>query len=215
MSDALRKAFGVLIRAAPSATAAAAYRAALSVLITPPLQLTENRNRPDLVEQPHSPPGNGAPATDAAANWEVLRPRLHAIVAAADTTGRYEISHALGISSTTLRGIISTSTPGAATIGRVATWLASRDRDEIAEEAPHPGNGADGATLHRLSREQRERLAGYASLDPMQIRRQIGVTAELVSRAVAGQSLDPAIVERLAAFLECGGGDGCGDNLAS
>jgi hypothetical protein len=57
-----------------------------------------------------------APAGD----WEPLRLKLHTIVSGSGAAERAAIAAELGISPTTLRGIVSTSTPGAAVIARAA-----------------------------------------------------------------------------------------------
>jgi hypothetical protein len=67
---------------------------------------------------------NGAePITDTPATpWASLRPRLHAIVSAADSAERHVIANDLQITSSTLRNICSTTVLGAAVIGRVDGW---------------------------------------------------------------------------------------------
>jgi hypothetical protein len=53
----------------------------------------------------------------------------------------------------------------------------------------------------RLTIEQRERLAGYASMDEKMLRRELGMTAELVGRAVSGAELPGEAIERITVFL--------------
>src|SRR3984893_19359202 len=64
---------------------------------------------------------NGAePITDTPATpWASLRPRLHAIVSAADSAERHVIANDLQITSSTLRNICSTKGLGATVISRV------------------------------------------------------------------------------------------------
>jgi hypothetical protein len=57
-------------------------------------------------------------------------------------------------------------------------------------------------TSYRLTATQRERLAGFAELDPRDLRRRAGVSEDIVTAAVAGRELEPTILARLATFLE-------------
>ena len=57
------------------------------------------------------------------------------------------------------------------------------------------------ASPYRLTVDQRERLAAFHQMDPRTIRRQAGVTAEVIDQAVAGRDLAPEIVGRLTDFL--------------
>ena len=67
-----------------------------------------------------------------------------------------------------------------------------RRHQKIWEEGPSPA----------LNTEQREKLAGHVELNERAVRKTIGVTHDVVSAAVAGESLAPELISRLVGFLE-------------
>ena len=110
MRDPLDRAFRLLLRTAPRVTAERALRAALTVLVASDTRVPVPPHRENGAE-----PITDTPATP----WASLRPRLHAIVSAADSAERHVIANDLQIISSTLRNICSTTVLGAAVIGRV------------------------------------------------------------------------------------------------
>jgi hypothetical protein len=173
---------------------------------------------------PATPPlrlHNGPIPTRDRDRWDALRRRLRELVNR-DRKGRIEVALHLGVAVTTLARLLGPNSdgPGIAVIERAEAWLsaakgvASIDTLPLASNGaasahaePTAGNDASPLPQHRLSVAQRERLAAFASLDPMELRRKAGVTPEVVDQAVAGQDLATEIIERLAAFLEAAPGE--------
>jgi hypothetical protein len=77
-------------------------------------------------------------------NWEQLRPRLHSIVAGSGAAERAAVAAQLGISPSTLRGIVSTTVPGAGVIARTAEWLRAREAPANSGGCPPAFNGRVG-----------------------------------------------------------------------
>jgi hypothetical protein len=105
--------------------------------------------------------------------------------------------------------------PNKANGARFRKWLEHRpvavapstsaQEDRGAASQPN-GEATETSTklpAYRLTTEQRERLAGYRELDERAMRKAAGVTLETVDAAIAGgRDLAPAIVAKLALFLE-------------
>jgi hypothetical protein len=69
-------------------------------------------------------------------------------------------------------------------------------------DAGLPAASTPAPPVYRLNTEQRERLAGYRELDERAVRKTVVVTPDIVSAAVAGESLAPELIGRLVGFLE-------------
>jgi hypothetical protein len=191
----LYTAFSALYRHAPPAAQDRALRQAIAVLVS--------------THHPHAgPPG---PVNASAGRWDQLRPQLRA--AAAGPVGLRQVAQALGLAESTLSRMLTPhhTGPGTAILAKAEAWLTSRDSPTRASDAvsrPVSGNGAAprdpprrSGPNNKLSRAEREQLAGYLALDPAGVRQGAGVTAELAEKAVAGQDLAPEIVARLGAYV--------------
>jgi hypothetical protein len=159
-------------------------------------------------------------------SWEPVRQRLQAEVEARGA-GTGVIASEIGITLRQLQRAVSPKgrLPGAPTRTKIQRWLGRRDlganappsRPRAAEtKGAQNGPGANGAPArdrkprhnghplpaYRLDVAARERLAAYLELNPMELRKTVGVTPELLSQAVAGKhDIAPEIVSRLASFL--------------
>jgi hypothetical protein len=79
-------------------------------------------------------------------------------------------------------------------MGKIRKWLEAAEQEK-ATASPSP------SPVYRLNTEQREQLAGYVELDERSVRKNIGVVPDIISAAVAGESLTPALIGRLVGFL--------------
>ena len=131
--------------------------------------------------------------------WTALRTRLLAVLAERGLTRR-QLADQVAIRHKTLRSSLwpSGRPPGRANLEKLQQWLDARQATEATRTTA--GNGSDHRT--RLTDSERERLAGYAELDERAVRKTIGVTHDVVSAAVAGESLAPELISRLVGFLE-------------
>jgi transcriptional regulator with XRE-family HTH domain len=118
-------------------------------------------------------------------------------VLAARGLSRRQLADELGIAHTTLRPsfLPSGRAPSQANMGKIRKWLEAAEQ-ETATASPAP------SPTYRLNTEQREPLAGYRELDERTVRKTVGVSADLLGEAVAGESLDPKIISRLVNFLK-------------
>jgi hypothetical protein len=134
--------------------------------------------------------------------WAPMRKRILAVLAARGISRR-GLGVELKIPYNTLRPSLLPHghAPSRANIERLQRWLEATESHPnghavVAEEAVAPRCSA-----YRLTAAQREQLAGYRQLDEQTTRRQTGVTIETIDQAIAGRSLAPEIISRLAAFL--------------
>jgi hypothetical protein len=168
---------------------------------------------PRIVAAPPRPAQklNGA-SSAAVSDWEDLRQRLHTLVRSSDASARAAIADALGLAPSTLKNIISSAVPGAQIRGRVAAWLAEQSAPATPQKglrhvtisAPQdePEPAAPNGAAHRLSASQRERLDFLLQhLPPGEIRRDAGLTLDVVRQAASGAEFTPEIISRLVEFL--------------
>ena len=85
---------------------------------------------------------------------------------------------------------------------KIRTWLEEKQPENAAPAPSPPELLSKGSPAYQLSTEQRERLAGHVELNERALRKTIGVTHDVVSAAVAGESLAPELISRLVGFLE-------------
>ena len=116
---------------------------------------------------------------------------------------RRALADGLGIRHTTLRAsfLPRGRAPSKANIARIRAWLEATEQEKAAAKADN-GNAATPWAAYRLTDAQRERLAGYAELDERVVRKTVGVAPDIISAAVAGESLAPELISRLVGFLE-------------
>ena len=79
---------------------------------------------------------------------------------------------------------------------KIRTWLEENEPGKVAPTS------SSSSPAYQLSTEQREKLAGHVELNERAVRKTIGVTHDVVSAAVAGESLAPELISRLVGFLE-------------
>jgi hypothetical protein len=193
----LYTAFSALYRHAPPAAQDRALRQAIAVLVAP------GAAAPRLYTGPvAAPPGR----------WEGLRPRLRE-VASEGPGARREVAEALGLAETTLSRMLTPhhTGPGVDVLAKAEAWLATRstsatapaggDHPDSCHPSPPFGNGAAASrSRNKLSRTEREALAGHLELDPAGVRRWAGVTRELAEKAIVGQDLPVEAAARFAAY---------------
>ena len=116
---------------------------------------------------------------------------------------RRQFADQVGIQHETLRGSLLPRgrAPSQANLMKIRTWLEEKE-PENAAPAPAPPKLLSKGPPYRLSTEQREKLAGHVELNERAVRKTIGVTHDVVSAAVAGESLAPEIISRLTDFLQ-------------
>jgi transcriptional regulator with XRE-family HTH domain len=135
--------------------------------------------------------------------WAELRSALLAEIRRREMTHK-TAAEAIGLERGSLSRLLrQTRMPSAESLARVRKWLAAAPATSSAPEAP-------GATPlsppYRLSEAQRGRLALTLEHNPGALRGR--VTREIAEKAAAGQSLDPAVITRLAEVIDRPQGNG-------
>jgi transcriptional regulator with XRE-family HTH domain len=197
-AGALRVAFDALLALADPPRQAAVLRAGLKMLVLEAAAPRFHHAPPSPRQQPELP--------NTGATWPEFRSRLRAMMAR-DKVSSASLAQAIGISHPTAQRILAPSSgpPGAKVLTALEAWLNTCDTPPASANghvAPTTSNGnGASAPRHKLTVEEQQRLAGYLSLDEKTLRGELGLTAELLSRAVAGQAMPVEVIERLAAFL--------------
>jgi hypothetical protein len=191
--DVLREAFLSLLPTATADRAALVLRKAIAGLVV----IAENH-----ALAVRGPPVDG----DDLAAWHDLKARLRD-----SGVGNAEIARQLDMSKSSINQVLApnaTRAPSRSTFEKLSGWLDAQEAEPEPVATPEPAplrviNGHVGPG--RLSIEQRDKLAGFAQLDEQMIRRDLGMTRELMGRAIAGAEMPGEAVERITAFLATAG----------
>jgi transposase-like protein len=134
----------------------------------------------------------GETAAPSASDWPELRAQ---IIEALHQSGlaRSAVAGALQCKTTTLSTWLSrqSPTPGSDAQSRIRDWLA-RQAENAAKPEP------EALPTNRLTGEQRNRLAAMVAFSTeKKVCADLGISDALLSKAIAGQDLAPAIISRL------------------
>ena len=201
VASALVTAFTTILAVASPDRVVRVLRPALVALLdeeNPGLAKTEKTDRPIAPPRRRRNHGLGDVET-----WRPLRSRLLAEIAEHGLSRR-ELAAEVGIRHQTLRGSLLPRgrAPSQANLMKIRTWLEKKEPEKAAPASSPPASAGAGSPAYQLSTEQREKLAGHVELNERAVRKTIGVTHDVVSAAVAGESLAPELISRLVGFLE-------------
>ena len=199
VASALATAFTTILAVASPDRVVRVLRPALVALLEENTDLAKT----ETTDQPPAPRRRRNHGLGDVETWRPLRSRLLAEIAEHGLSRR-ELAAEVGIRHQTLRGSLLPRgrAPSQANLMKIRTWLEDKQPENAAPAAAPPELLSKGSPAYQLSMEQRERLAGHVELNERAVRKTIGVTHDVVSAAVAGESLAPELISRLAAFLE-------------